>query len=937
MSNYLEVIWARTHNLKNINIKIPKNKITVFTGVSWSWKSSLAFNTIYNVGQQKYLESLSSYARMFIGWLKEEAKVSEINWLSPTISIDQKTTIKNPRSTVGTITEIYDYYKLLFLNIGKRKCINCTTYLQKDAIEDIINHIKKYNINDKFIIKSKINKSFTDKEELKKYILSQGFIRFEVNKQTYTINDDLTIDKLDDIYIIIDRLVVSDYNNIDNVNRLKDSLNIAYNIWEGILTIGIIWKKDKNFSCIFICNNCLHKPKQLSLSSFSFNSHNWACSDCHWLWIKKEFIEDKIINYNLTLLEWAIRAPGFWWDYYLALIEVVWKINNINLNTNYSLLSDDEKNIVLYGTWSKMYKISFINESGLKKTYKTRFEGVLNTLKRRFYETQSDKGLYDDFMFNTNCLKCEWSGLNKESLSVFVNDVNINFLSNLNVVNSIKFLNNLKLTKNEKFLSTKILKNAIERLEFLKGVWLTYMTISRKSSTLSWWESQRIRLATQIGTKLEGIIYVLDEPSIWLHARDNYLLIQNLKKLRDIWNTLIVVEHDEEIMKEADYIVDIWPKAWKNWWEIVAKWTMKEIINDKKSITAPYLKGKTINIKRETRPSFTNQLKNKKTLNIFWAKENNLKNIDIQIPLSNFVVVSGVSWSWKSSLVNNIIAKYLLNKLNKAKKQVWIVDKINGTTNLDKLVLIDQSPIWKTPRSNPATYTGVFTHIREVYWMTNDAQTRGYKPWRFSFNTKQWRCNVCDWDWVKKVEMHFLPPIYIQCESCCGKRFNNETLSIKYKWKTIADILDMSITEGLVFFNNHPKIKKILNILDKVGLWYIKLWQSSTTLSWWEAQRIKLSTELSKRSTGKTIYILDEPTTGLHFQDIEKLLKILHSLVDKWNSVIVIEHNLDVIKNADYIIDIWPEWWDKWWKIIYEWNIEQLKKCKNSYTWKFLK
>jgi excinuclease ABC subunit A len=499
-------------------------------------------------------------------------------------------------------------------------------------------------------------------------------------------------------------------------------------------------------------------------------------------------------------------------------------------------------------------------------------------------------------------------------------------------------LSSLKLTSYQKTIVEKVLKNALERLTFLKWVWLWYISISRKSGTLSWWEAQRIRLATQIWTKLEWIIYVLDEPSIWLHPRDNNMLISNLKSLRDIWNTLIVVEHDEEIMYESDYIIDIWPKAWRDWWHVVASWTVEEIIKNKDSITWPYLRhDRQIITKRGFRPSFEDLEKNNKVLRIFWAKQNNLKNIDVTIPFLNLVVVTWVSGSWKSSLVNDILANYLLNELNKAKRQVWKFDKITGLEHIDKAIIIDQSPIWKTPRSNPATYTQVFTPIREVFSMTEEAQVRWYTPWHFSFNTKTGRCDACNWDWVKKIEMHFLPPIYVECELCSWTRYKRDILQVKYRWKNIADVLDMTVLEARDFFSSHPKIIKILDTIIKVWLWYIKLWQSSTTLSWWEAQRIKLSTELSKRSTWKTFYILDEPTTGLHFQDVDRLLTILHSLVDKWNSVLVIEHNMDVIVNADYIIDIWPEWWDAWWELIVSWNIEDIKKCEKSYTWKAIK
>jgi len=949
MSKYIEVIWAKTHNLKNISVKIPKNKITVITWLSWSWKSSLAFNTIYSLWQQKYLESLSSYARMFIGWLKEEAEVEEIIWLSPTISIEQKTTSKNPRSTVGTITEIYDYYKLLYLNIATRKCVNCGTIVKKDSLNDVVEFLKNQGKQTKFMIKAKLNLedinldnfSKNDFEKVKNEVLSLGFIRFSINNQIYTINDDFNnnIDKVDNIDIIIDRLVIWDYENegSSDLKRLKDSLELAFKIGKGQIFIDIIWDKQYSFSNVFVCSNCGHVPEKLTISSFSFNSHAWACPDCHWLGQKMVFLEDDIINKNLSLLEWAVIAPWFGWDYFFALLKEIAKYNDLDLNIPYKDLSKKQRDLILYWTWEKLYKVSFENDFWQKKVYSSRFEWVINTLHRRYYDNINDSSQYDDYITEVDCPTCNWHRLKQESLSVYLNWLNIWELANLPVNKAIKFLKSLKLSKTEEKLVSKALKNAIERLEFLAGVWLWYMTISRKASTLSGWEAQRIRLATQIWTKLEWIIYVLDEPSIWLHPRDNNMLINNLKALRDIWNTLIVVEHDEDIMKESDYIIDIWPGAGRHWGEIVAQWTINEIINNKNSVTWPYLKDdkefkKQRIIKREKRMNF-NELKEKwLILWVYWAKEHNLKNIDVEIPLKNFVTVTWVSWSGKSSLVNDILAKYLQNKLNRAKQKVGKVDKITGLENLDKVVIIDQSPIWKTPRSNPATYTGVFTPIREVFAMTQEAQIRWYWPWRFSFNTKQGRCEACDGDWVKKVEMHFLPPVYVECEVCGWKRYNRETLQIKYKWKTIADVLDMTVSEALEFFANHPKIVKILKTLEDVGLGYIKLWQSSTTLSGWEAQRIKLSTELSKRSTGKTFYILDEPTTWLHFQDVDRLLTILHSLVDKWNSVLVIEHNMDVIINSDYIIDIWLEWWEAWWEVIATWTVEEIAKNKISYT-----
>ncbi len=973
MSKFLEIFWAKTHNLKNINVKIPKNKITVITGVSGSWKSSLAFNTIYNVWQQKYLESLSSYARMFIWGMNEEALVDEIKWLSPTISIDQKTTNKNPRSTVGTITEIYDYYKLLFLNIWERKCIKCGNIVKKDSLESVIEFLSSLEEGTKFMIKSPLiipllqdrgeikTPSPTGEgwgevfEKIKKEVLDLGFIRFSIWEKIFTINDEipenLDLENLQKINIIVDRLIKKDYSdeNSSDTKRLKDSLSLAFKIGKGLVNIEIINSPSplkgegargwgKQFSNIFVCSDCWHIPQELTISSFSFNSHSWACPSCHWLWVKKVFLEEKIFNPNLTLLEWAVKAPWFWWNYFFALLEEIAKYKKIDLNTNWSLLPKKQKDIILYWTWEKLYKVKFINEYQEEKIYNSRFEWVINTLERRYFDGWADKWHYDDFVIDLECPVCNGHRLKQESLSVYLKWLNIWELSNLSVKKAIEFFKNFKLTANQEKIAKKVLKNIKERLDFLSWVGLNYISISRKSGTLSGWEAQRIRLATQIGTKLEWIIYVLDEPSIWLHPRDNDMLIKNLKNLRDIWNTLIIVEHDEEIMRQSDHIIDIGPWAWIHWWKIIAEWNVEEIIKNPKSITWPYLShNREVIIKRNFRPSFKDLEKNNKVLRIFWAKQNNLKNIDVVIPLSNLVVVTWVSWSWKSSLVNDILANYLANKLNRAKREVGKVEKITGIENLDKTVIIDQSPIWKTPRSNPATYTWVFTHIREVFAMTQEAQIRWYKPWAFSFNTKAWRCEVCDWDWVKKIEMHFLPPVYIKCEACNWTRYKKETLQIKYRWKTISDVLDMTVEEAKIFFENHPKINKILNTIIEVWLWYIKLWQSSTTLSGWEAQRIKLSTELSKRSTGKTFYILDEPTTGLHFSDVDRLLKIMHSLVDSGNTVLVIEHNLDVIKNADYIIDIWPEWWDAWWKIVATWTVEEIKKSKKSYTGQALK
>ncbi len=942
MSEFLEVYGARTHNLKNINLKIPKNKMVVFTGLSWSGKSSLAFNTIYSVWQQKYLESLSSYARMFIWWMKEEAEVDEIKWLSPTISIDQKTTNRNPRSTVWTITEIYDYYKLLYLNIWVRKCVKCSSVIKKDSLRQVVRDIGTYDIETKFMIKAQIfkDKVWMTKEYVKKEVLDFWFIRFALNGDIYTVNDEFIVDekKSYDLDIVVDRLIVKDFTDEESsdTKRLKDSLDLAFKTGNWFIKIDFIketsldrrpFSESRKYSNKFVCSHCWHIPEELDISSFSFNSHKWACPDCHWLWVKTVFLEENIINPRLSLEEWAVIVHWFW-SYFHALIKEVWQKYKIRTRVPYSELTKKERELVLYGTKEDLYKVKYTNESGNTNTYTSKFEWVINTLNRRFFEwTNVWDWKLDEFITAIECPLCMWKRLKQESLSVYINSLNIWDLSELSISDSLNFISNLKLTKEENQTVKNVLKNVSERLEFLVWVGLDYMTISRKANTLSWWEAQRIRLATQIWVKLEWIIYVLDEPSIGLHPRDNDMLINNLKRLRDIGNTLLIVEHDEEIMKEADYIIDIWPWAWIHGWEIIAMGTFDEIIKNPNSVTWPYLSWvKKVIIERKDR-------KKDKFLTIVWATHNNLKNIEVSIPAWNLTSVTGVSGSGKSSLINDILANYLANELNRASKQVWRFKKIEWVENFDKVLVIDQSPIWKTPRSNPATYTGVFTFIREVFAMSYESQVRWYGPGRFSFNTREWRCDACEWDWVKKIEMHFLPPVYVECEECNGKRFNKETLSIKYKWKTISDVLNMTVEEAISFFQNHKKISNILTVLNEVWLWYIKLWQSSTTLSWWEAQRIKLATELSKRSTSKTVFILDEPTTGLHFQDVEKLLKILHILVDKWNTVIIIEHNMNVIINSDYIIDIWPYGWDRWWNLVVAWDIEKVRKCKQSFTW----
>lgn len=936
MSQFLEVYGAKTHNLKNIDVKIPKNQMVIITGLSGSGKSSLAFSTIYSIWQQKYLESLSSYARMFVWGMKEESEVEEIVGLSPTISIDQKTTNRNPRSTVGTITEIYDYYKLLYLNVGNRKCVSCGQSIQKDSLKDVVSYIASHEIGTKFMLKARIytNKADIDTKKLTKEILDAGFIRFMVDETQYNINDEINIStkKAHNVDIIVDRLVVKDYSDKESADmkRLKDSLELCFQVGAWHMSVSILWKNTQEtpFSNVFVCSACWHVPEKLNISSFSFNSHHGACSSCHGLWEKMVFTEDKIVNNRLSLEEGAIIAPGFG-NYFFSLIKQVGKKYSIRTNIPYKDLTAEERKKVMYGTGDEVYSVKFVNEQGRENTYNSKFEGVIHTLTRRYFDNSlSDKWVYDDYVTNIECPDCNGHRLNPESLSVFLWGINIGELSALTVKESREFFQTLELTPAQQEIVSKVMKNISDRLEFLEWVGLSYISLARKSNTLSGGEAQRIRLATQIGVKLEGIIYVLDEPSIGLHPRDNDMLIANLKKLRDIGNTLIVVEHDEDIMRESDYIIDIGPWAWIHGWEIVATGPLKEFIKNKDSVTAPYLSGKKkIDIPRTKR-------KVQKYIEIHGAKHHNLQNITVKIPTWNLTIVTGVSGSGKSSLINDTLSNYLLNTLNRASRKVGKVDKIVWADNFDKVLTIDQSPIGKTPRSNPATYTGVFTYIREVFAASYDAKLRGYAPWRFSFNTKQGRCEACDGDGVKKIEMHFLPPVYTECEACEWKRFNSETLEIKYKGKTIADILDLTTEEALAFFENHPRIAKILKVLCDVGLGYIKLGQSSTTLSGWEAQRIKLASELSKRSTSKTVYILDEPTTWLHFQDVEKLLQILHGLVDKGNTVIVIEHNMNMILNADYIVDIGPEGWDAGGNLVVCGSVDDVKKCKKSYTGK---
>lgn len=931
MSDFLEVYWATTHNLKNVSVKIPKNKLTVITWVSWSGKSSLAFDTIYAEWQRKYLESLSTYARMIISSINEDTQVEEIKWLSPTISISQKTVSSNPRSTVGTITEIYDFYRLLFTNIWVQKCPEHDIVLKKYTIWDIIEFIKKLEENTKFYILSPVDISWINNiEDLKKEIVSLGFIRFMVDWEFYSIWDDLDF-KFENkkVYIVVDRLISKKDYDSDSLKRLKDSLDVSFKNWKDFLELYLLdSKKFEVFSRQAFCPICQYQCQELSISNFSFNSHYWACENCHWLGIKPAFLEENIINNKLSLAEWAI-LPWNQSRYYIQVLETMCQKYKINMNKKYSELTQKEKDLIL--NWAPdTFEVMYTFEDGQKKMLKMKYEWVIANLDRKYHSTETWESVLkkiSSYITEIKCPQCSWHRLKNEYLNVFVWWKNIWEVANMDVAESIEFFKKLELSDKDKNISKNILKNICERLDFLNWVWLSYMTISRRANTLSGWESQRIRLATQIWTKLEWIIYVLDEPSIWLHPRDNDMLITNLKRLAENWNTVITVEHDEDIMRHADHIVDIWPWAWLHWWNVVFSWTYDEITVDKKSETGQYLSNKLkVNLEKKDRKPYA-------FIEIIWAQENNLKNIDVKVPLWVFTTVTWVSWSGKSSLIIDILSSYLLNKLNRATSYTpGKFKEIKWIENLDKIIMIDQSPIWKTNHSNVATYTWVFNHIRDIMAATQEAQKRWFWPGRFSFNTKWWRCEICEWVWSKKIEMHFLPDVYVECEACHGSRYNNETLEVKFKAKNISEILQMSVEEAREFFAAFPKVSRILEVLDKVWLGYIKIWQTAPTLSGWESQRIKLATELAKRSTSKTIYILDEPTTWLHFSDIQKLLNILDSLVDKWNTVLVIEHNLDFIANSDYIIDIWLTGWSAGWNLIFNWKTKDILKNKESYT-----
>jgi excinuclease ABC subunit A len=925
---------AKQHNLKNINLEIPRDQLVVFTGLSGSGKSSLAFDTIYAEGQRRYVESLSSYARQFLGQM-DKPDVEYIEGLSPAISIDQKTTSRNPRSTVGTVTEIYDYLRVLFARIGKPHCPDCGKPIQQQTVEQMVDHVMMLPEGTRIQVlapvvrgrKGEYQKVFND-------IRKDGFVRVRVDGVVMEISDDIKLAKTKkhSIDVVVDRLVI----NPQIGKRLADSLETALNLADGLALIDVQDHEELVMSQNFACVDCGISFEEITPRMFSFNNPYGACPTCNGLGINMEVDVSLIVpNPDLSIEEGAF-AP---WSrgastYYPQLLEAAASHFGIDTTIPVRELDQESWQILLYGSKGQKIKFRYENPFGRVRVYQTGYEGIVPNLERRHREAQSDAAReeIEAYMSTHPCPACQGMRLKRESLAVTIDGKNIADVTAMSVGDIYGYFDHLRLTERDAFIARQLLKEIKERLHFLVNVGLDYLTLNRASGSLSGGESQRIRLATQIGSSLIGVLYILDEPSIGLHQRDNLRLVDTLKRLRDLGNTLIVVEHDEETIRAADYIVDIGPGAGVHGGEIVAQGLIEDIIGTPQSITGQYLSGKVcIPIPEIRRPL------NGCWLTIRGASENNLKNIEAKIPLGVFVCVTGVSGSGKSTLINDILYKHLSAKLHRAKTRPGDHLEIKGIEHLDKVINIDQSPIGRTPRSNPATYTGVFDSIRQVFAQTPEAKIRGYKPGRFSFNVKGGRCEACHGDGIIKIEMHFLPDVYVPCEVCKGKRYNRETLGVHFKGKTIADVLDMIVDEALEFFENIPKIKRKLQTLQDVGLGYIRLGQPATTLSGGEAQRVKLATELSRRSNGKTIYMLDEPTTGLHMADIHKLLEVLRRLTDAGDTVLVIEHNLDVIKTADYIIDLGPEGGDRGGEIIACGTPEEVAEVPTSYTGQFLK
>ena len=933
---YIKIRGASEHNLKNIDVDIPRNEFVVLTGLSGSGKSSLAFDTIYAEGQRRYMESLSSYARQFLGQM-EKPNVEKIEGLSPAISIDQKSTNRNPRSTVGTVTEIYDYFRLLYARIGIPHCPSCGKEIKKQSVDQMADQIMDMPEGSKIqllapIVRGRKGEHTKVFDRAKK----SGYVRVRVDGNLYELSEEIKLDKniKHNIEIVVDRLVVK--SGIER--RLTDSIENVLALAEGLLIVDVIGGEPINFSQSFSCPDCGISISEIEPRSFSFNNPFGACPDCFGLGYKMEFDVDLMIpNKRLSIKEGAISVMG--WQscndvssFTNAILQALGKEYDFDLDTPFEDYPEKIKNIIIYGTGGKEVNVYYKGQRG-EGVYPVAFEGIVKNVERRYRETSSDimKQEYETFMRITPCKVCNGMRLKKESLAVTVCDKNIYDITSMSIGNLHAFLQGMELTKQQLLIGKQILKEIKARVGFLIDVGLDYLSLSRATGTLSGGEAQRIRLATQIGSGLVGVCYILDEPSIGLHQRDNDKLLNTLESLKDMGNTLLVVEHDEDTMLAADYIVDIGPGAGSHGGEVVAVGTAEEIMNVPGSITGQYLSGKM------QIPVPGKRRKPTGKLTVLKAAENNLKNINVDFPLGVLTCVTGVSGSGKSSLVNEILYKHLARDLNRARTIPGKHAGIKGIEQLDKVIDIDQSPIGRTPRSNPATYTGVFDQIRDLFASTADAKAKGYKKGRFSFNVKGGRCEACSGDGIIKIEMHFLPDVYVPCEVCGGKRYNRETLDVKYKGKSIYDVLDMMLEEAVGFFENVPSIRRKIETMNDVGLSYIKLGQPSTTLSGGEAQRIKLATELSKRSTGKTIYILDEPTTGLHFADVHKLTEILHRLADGGNTVVVIEHNLDVIKTADYIIDIGPEGGDKGGTVIASGTPEEVAQSEGSYTGIYVK
>lgn len=925
---------AREHNLKDINVTIPRDKLVVVTGLSGSGKSSLVFDTIYAEGQRRYVESLSSYARQFLG-LMEKPDVDQIDGLSPAISIDQKSSTRNPRSTVGTVTEIYDYLRLLYARIGVPHCPLCSREIARQTNEQIVEHILELPQKSKIIILSPVVKSRKGEHKFIFDGLSKaGYTKVRVDGKVYDIDEDFNLHKnhKHNIEAIVDRLTV----DAKNKKRLAESVEQALNLGEGVLYVFEVDKNQEHiFSQNFACENCGINLPEISPRSFSFNSPYGACPACTGLGTKLEIDPELVVpNPKLTIAEGAIRpwarttAKMGW---YVKTLEILGQRYGFSINDPYSALTKSQKDIVMYGAGEEIFPVPM---SSREYAYETKYEGVVNNLERRYKETDSDyvRKEIEKYMVVQTCQTCEGKRLKPEFAAVTVFNNTITDVVNMSISEAKDFFDNIDLNEKDFKIAKQIIKEVKERLGFLLNVGLNYLTLDRTARTLSGGEAQRIRLATQIGSSLMGVLYILDEPSIGLHQRDNVRLINTLKKLRDLGNTVIVVEHDQETMEEADWLIDIGPGAGEHGGSIVSEGTPSKVKSDPRSLTGQYLSNKkVVSCPMKRRDGSGNSIE------IIDAEENNLKKISVKVPLGKMVCVTGVSGSGKSSLVNDTLAKKLANVYHRSQVIPGKHKEIKGLKHLDKVIDIDQSPIGRTPRSNPATYTGVFTDIRELFAATPDAKMRGYKAGRFSFNVKGGRCEACHGEGILKIEMHFLPDVYVTCEDCKGKRYNKEALEIHYKGKTISDVLNMTVEEALDFFGNIPSIKNKLITLSDVGLSYIKIGQPATTLSGGEAQRVKLATELARKSTGKTLYILDEPTTGLHFDDVNRLMSVLNALVDMGNTVLIVEHNLDVIKCADHIIDLGPEGGDEGGEIIAQGTPEQISKIKNSYTGQYLK